>query len=144
VESGLVFYTCVSKVSEHDMKYFSYTVTESIHGRKLPSKVYAYKGYCGEPNRDFLNMNGIGDGIMRKNQINAVLTDAEIKRNKSISKVRYKIEQYFGITHKYHGAGKARFTITFKENWDHLCGAMAFNIKRVVLNLRKREMIIAT
>jgi len=144
VESGLVLSTCVSRASEHDTKYFSYTVTKGIHGRKLPSKVYADKGYCGEPNRDFLNMNGIDDGIMRKNQINAALTEAEIQRNKGISKIRYKIEQYFGITHKYHGAGKARFTTIVKENWDHLCGAMAFNIKRVVLNLRKREMIAAT
>jgi IS5 family transposase len=144
VESGLVLSTCVSKASEHDTKYFSYTVTKSIHARKLPSKVYADKGYCGEPNRDFLSMNGIGDGIMRKNQINATLTETEIRRNKSISKVRYKIEQYFGITHKYYGAGKARFTTIFKENWDHLCGAMAFNIKRVFLNLRKRDMIVAT
>ena len=70
-------------------------------------------------------------------------TETEIWRNKNISKVRYKIEQYFGITHKYHRAGKARFATILKENGDHLCGAMAFNIKCVVLNLRKREMIIA-
>ena len=144
VESGLVLSTCVSKASEHDTKYFSYVVTKGIHGSKLPSKVYADKGYCGEPNRDFLNLNGIDDGIMRKNQINAALTETEIQRNKGISKVRYKIEQYFGITHKYHGAGKARFTTIIKENWDHLCGAMAFNIKRVVLSMRKREMIATT
>ena len=144
VESGLVLSSCVSRASEHDTKYFCYTVTKGIHGKKLPSKVYADKGYCGEPNRDFLNMNGIGDGIMRKNQINAALTETEIQRNKGISKVRYKIEQYFGLTHKYHGAGKARFTTIVKENWDHLCGAMAFNIKRVTLTLRKQEMIAAT
>ncbi len=144
VESGLVLSTCVSKASEHDTRYFSYVVTKGIHGKKLPKKVYADKGYCGEPNRDFLNMNGMGDGIMRKNQINAVLTEAEIQRNKEISKMRYKIEQYFGITHKYHGAGKARFTTLIKENWDHLCGAMAFNIKRVVLTMRKQEMMTAT
>ena len=144
VESGLVLSTCVSKASEHDTKYFSYVVTKGIHGRKLPSKVYADKGYCGEPNRDFLNMNGIGGGIMRKNQINATLTEAEIQRNKRISKIRHKIEQYFGITHKYHGAGKARFTTMIKENWDHLCGAMAFNIKRVAISMRKQEMIAAT
>ncbi len=56
-------------------------------------------------------------------------------KKQEISKVRYKIEQYFGITHKYHGAGKARFTTIIKENWDHLCGDMAFNIKRVILSL---------
>ena len=144
VESGLVLSTHMTRASEHATKYFSYIVTKGIHGKKLPSKVYADKGYCGEPNRDFLHMNGIDDGIMRKNQINAALTEKEIQRNKEISKVRYKIEQYFGITHKHHGAGKARFTTIVKENWDHLCGAMAFNIKRVILNLRKREMVTAT
>ena len=95
-------------------------------------------------NREFLKLNGIDDGIMRKNQINATLTETEVRRNKRISKIRYKIEQYFGLTHKYHGAGKARFTTIVKENWDHLCGAMAFNIKRVTLTLRKQEMIAAT
>ncbi|MDD5414836.1 MAG: IS5 family transposase [Smithellaceae bacterium] len=144
VESGLVLSTCVSKASEHDTRYFSYVVTKGIHGKNPPRKVYADKGYCGEPNRDFLNMNGMGDGIMRKHQINAALTDAEFQRNKDISTVRYKIEQYFGITQKYHRAGKARFTTIMKEHWDHLCGAMAFNIKRVVLTMRKREMMAAT
>ena len=144
VESGLVLSTCVSKASEHDTNYFQYTVVKGIHGKKLPEKVYADKGYCSEANRQFLKLNGMDDGIMRKNQINATLTETEIQRNKGISKIRYKIEQYFGLTHKYHGAGKARFTTIIKENWDHLCGAMAFNIKRVVLNLRKREMMTAT
>ena len=144
VESGLVLSTHISKASEHDTRYFSYVVTKGIHGKNSPKKVYADKGYCGEPNRDFLSMNGMGDGIMRKNQINASLTEAEIQRNKDISKVRYKIEQYFGITHRYQGAGKARFTNLIKENWDHLCGAMSFNIKRVVLNMRKRQMMTAT
>jgi len=142
VKSGLVLSTTVSKASEHDTNYFQYTVVKGIHGKKVPSRVYADKGYCGEPNKDFLNMNGINDGIMRKNQINASLTEFEIQRNKMISKVRYKIEQYFGITEKYHGAGKARFTTILKENWDHLCGAVAFNIKRVTLARRKQEIMV--
>ena len=140
VKSGLVLSTMVSKASEHDTNYFQYTVVKGIHGKKVPSRVYADKGYCGEPNRAFLTMNGIGDGIMRKNQINASLTEVEIRRNKMISKVRYQIEQYFGLTDKYHGAGKARFTTIIKENWDHLCGVMAFNIKRVTLALKKRQI----
>lgn len=138
VKSGLVLSTCVSRASEHDTTYFQYAVTKAIHGTQLPPKVYADKGYCGRSNRDFLSMNGISDGIMRKNQINAALTEHEITRNRMISKVRYRIEQYFGITGKYHGAGTARFTTIMKENWDHLSGAMAFNIKRAVLAKRKQ------
>jgi len=44
--------------------------------------VCADKGYYGEPNRTFLAMNSIKDGIMRKNEKNAKLTEHEIERNK--------------------------------------------------------------
>lgn len=143
VKSGLVLSTTVSKASEHDTTYFQYAVTKAIHGEGLPPKVYADKGYSGKSNRDFLNINGIADGIMRKNQINASLAEEEIQRNKRISKVRYKIEQYFGITSRYHGAGRARFTTIMKESWDHLSGAIAFNIKRAVLAKRKQALMAA-
>jgi len=133
VESGFVLSTLISRASEHDTNYFQAAVVKGIHGENLPPKVYADKGYCGEPNRAFLGMNGIGDGIMRKDQINAKLGPMEIERNRMISKVRYKVEQYFGLSHLHQGGGKARFTTLAKEGWDRLCGAMAFNIKRAVL-----------
>lgn len=57
--------------------YFQYAVAQAIHGKELPATVYADKSYCGEPNRNFLNMDNISDDIMKKNQINAALTKAE-------------------------------------------------------------------
>jgi len=70
------------------------------------------------------------DGIMRKDERNAKLTELEITRNKMISKVRYKIEQYFGVTALHQGASRARFTTLAKEGWDRICQVMAFNLKR--------------
>ncbi|MGB3998401.1 MAG: hypothetical protein WBM23_00705, partial [Desulfomonilia bacterium] len=58
----------------------------------------------GQPNREFLHINEMKDGIMRKDERNAKLTELEIERNKMISKVRYKIEQYFGVTALHQGA----------------------------------------
>ena len=52
-------------------------------------KIYADKGYTGKPNREFLHLNKIGDGIMRKDSTTAKLTPYEINRNKKILKVRY-------------------------------------------------------
>lgn len=75
----------------------------------------------------------MADGIMRKDEQNAVLTELEIERNKMISKVRYKIEQYFGVTALPQGVGRARFTTLVKEGWDRPCHAIAFNIKRSYL-----------
>ena len=44
-------------------------------------------------------MNGIADGIMRKDTRSTKLTDYEKERNKGISKKRYIVEQYFGLSH---------------------------------------------
>jgi hypothetical protein len=37
-------------------------------------------------------------------------TEYEKERNKKISKVRYIVEQYFGINHLHDGTKQARFT----------------------------------
>ena len=68
------------------------------------NRVNADKGYAGTPNRQFLAANEISDGIMRKDSTTAKLTELEVERNKKISKVRYIVEQYFGISHLHDGA----------------------------------------
>jgi len=142
VKSGLVLSSLISRASEHDTNYFQTAVVKGIHGDNLPPKVYADKGYCGEPNRSFLSLNGIGDGIMRKDQINARLGPMEIERNRMISKVMYKIEQYFGLSHLHQMGSGARFTTLAKENWERLCGVMAFNIKRAVLARGRKAALV--
>jgi IS5 family transposase len=138
VQSGLILSTYMSKASEHDTNYFQSVAVRGMQGQKMPPKVYADKGYCSQDNREFLSMNEMADGIMRKDYRNAKLTELEHQRNKGISKIRYKIEQYFGLTERQMGAGQARFTTLFKEQWNRLCQAMAFNTKRVLLAERKR------
>ena len=92
--------------------------------------VYADKGYAGEPNRNFLSLNKIADGIMRKNNINAALTETEIARNKSISKKRYIVEQYFGIATLFEDRGRARFTTIIKNSIDAMFRQFAFNLRK--------------
>lgn len=76
--------------------------------------MYADKGYYGEPNRSFLNLNKIQDGIMRKDTSTAKITEIEVERNKKIGKKRYirfqagalpgrRVEQYFGLSHLHDG-----------------------------------------
>jgi transposase, IS5 family len=138
VDSGLVLSTWVSKASEHDTNFFEAVAVKGMHGKKNPPKIYADKGYCGQDNRRFLSRNKIRDGIMRKEQKNANLTELEHERNKKISKIRYKIEQYFGLTERHMGGGRARFTTLIKENWNRLSMVIAFNTKRVLFAERKK------
>jgi len=103
----------------------------------------ADKGYHGKANREFLSINEMKDGIMRKDERNAKLTELEITRNKMISKVRYKIEQYFGVTALHQGASRARFAALAKERWDRICRVMAFNMKRSYLAGMKKLVPVA-
>jgi len=75
-------------------------------------------------------MNGIKDGIMRKDTTTAKLTQIEIERNRKISKKRYIVEQYFGLSHLHDGAYRARFTTILKNIGDTMCRQMAFNMVR--------------
>ena len=127
---GFVLATKMTPASVNDTNYLPYCTVYSRHTKQQINKVFADKGYAGKPNRDFLALNHIDDGIMRKNTTTAKLTDFEINRNKEISKVRYIVEQYFGLSHLHDGAKRARFTHIFKNDFDAWCRQAAFNISR--------------
>ena len=71
------------------------------------------------------------------------ITELEIERNKMISKVRYKIEQYFGVTALHQGASRARFTTLAREGWDRMCQVIAFNMKRSYLAGMRKAVAVA-
>jgi hypothetical protein len=50
-------------LKEHDSKYLPYLTIASCHTEEPINKVYADKGYFGEPNRRFLYLNEIADGL---------------------------------------------------------------------------------
>ena len=131
-KDGFVLATNITKASEHESRYLPYMIVASCHSGRRIKRVYADKGYYGKENRRFLDLNGISDGIMRRNTSRAKLTEYEVKRNRKISKVRYIVEQYFGLTHLHDRAYRARFTDILKNLWDSMCRMMAFNIMRGV------------
>lgn len=120
----------MTPASHHDSPYLSYCTAASYHTKQPINKVYADKGYYGEPYRSFLYLNHIEDGIMRKDTTTAKLTAYEKERNKKISKKRYMVEQYFGLSHLHDGAFRARFTTITKNIWDAMCRQLAFNLFR--------------
>ena len=120
----------MTPASVNDTNYLPYCKVYSRHTKQPIEKVYADKGYAGAPNWEFLAINKIADGIMRKDSTTAKLTDREIERNKKISKVRYIVEQYFGISHLHDKAKRARFTTIMKNNMDAWFRQSAFNVFR--------------
>ena len=67
---------------------------------------------------------------MRKDSTTAKLTEFEIDRNKNISKVRYIVEQYFGINHLKYCAKRARFAELVKNRVNGWLRQSAYNIFR--------------
>ena len=98
VDHGFVLSTDLTPASVSDSIYLPHCIAASCHTEDPIGKVYADKGYYGEPNSGFLHMNGIEDGIMRKNTRSTKLTDYEKERNKGISKKCYIVEQYFWLS----------------------------------------------
>jgi len=130
VNNGFILATTMTPASYHESPYLPYCTIYSLHTEQKLKKVYADKGYFGKPNRDFLNLNYIEDGIMRKDTTTAKLTEYEIERNKKLSKKRYIVEQYFGLSHLHDGAKRARFTTVIKNNIDAMFRQFAFNLNR--------------
>ena len=137
---GFVLATVLSRASVNDTNYLAYCTLYSRHIKHKLAIVYADKGYAGAPNREFLAMNYLKDGIMRKDEKNAKLTELEIDRNKGISKVRYIVEQYFGLSHLHDDGQRARFTTIDKNHVDIWFRQVAFNIQRGFNIFKKREV----
>lgn len=130
INHGFLLATEITPASHHDSLYLPYCTAASCHTEQPIGKVYADKGYFGEPNRSFLCLNHIEDGIMRKDTTTAKITHLEKERNKQISKKRYIVEQYFGLSHLYHGAFRARFPRIITNVIDVMFRQMAFNLFR--------------
>ena len=130
VENGFILSTSITPASHSDSTYLPYATIYSMHTDQKIDVVYADKGYAGAPNRNFLSLNKIADGIMRKNNINAALTETEIARNKTISKKRYIVEQYFGLATLFDDRCRARFTTIIKNSIDAMFRQFAFNLRK--------------
>jgi IS5 family transposase len=127
---GFILATTMTPASVNDTNYLPYCTVYSRHTQQPIKIVFADKGYAGKPNRDFLALNEIADGIMRKDSTTAKLTDFEIERNKKISKFRYIVEQYFGISHLKDNAKRARFPQIAKNKFDCWYRQAAYNISK--------------
>ena len=136
IKYGFVLATEITPASHHDSPYLPLCVAGSCHTQAPIKKVFADKGYFGAPNREFLSMNNIEDGIMRKATAGTELTAYEKARNKAISKIRYIVEQYFGLSQLHNGADRARFPEMIINAMDALFRQMAFNLFRASKILR--------
>jgi hypothetical protein len=79
---------------------------------------------------------------MRKDTKTAKLTKYENEMNKEISKVRYVVEHYFGLSRLYDNGQRARFSTIDKNNIDICFKQVEFNIKRGLKIFQRQELMV--
>ena len=141
-EQGLVLAVVTTPANESDIVHLQDVVAKAKLQRK--ARVRADKGYCSAGNREYLSGQGLKDGIMHKAVRNKKLNSHQLRFNKLVSKIRYRVERTFGGMMRWFGAGKARYLGRAKTHTQHIMEGLAYNLYRapgiVVLNQINRQI----
>jgi IS5 family transposase len=127
-EQGLVRAVITTPANESDIVHLEDVVAKA--GIEKGSRVRADKGYSSAGNRQYLKSNGLKDGIMYKAVKNKPLTNHQVRFNKIVSQVRFKVERTFGGITRWFKTGIARYVGKEKTHTQHLMEAIAYNLYR--------------
>lgn len=127
-EQGLVRAVITTPANESDIVHLEDVIEKA--GIEKGSRVRADKGYCSASNRKYLKSNGLKDGIMYKAVKNKPLSNHQVKFNKIVSQVRFKVERTFGGITRWFKTGIARYVGKEKTHTQHLMEAIAYNLYR--------------
>lgn len=127
-EQGLVRAVITTPANESDIVHLEDVIERA--GIEKGSRVRADKGYCSASNRNYLKTNGLKDGIMHKAVKNKPLSNYQVKFNKIVSQVRFKVERTFGGITRWFKTGIARYVGKEKTHTQHLMEAIAYNLYR--------------
>jgi transposase, IS5 family len=127
-QEGLVLGLVTTSANESDITHLE-DVLELID---LPKRTWvkADKGYKSAGNDEILRRKKLKNHIMRKAPKGKKLTEREMKCNKLVSKIRFKVERTFGSIHRWFGGGIARYVGLEKMHTQHLMEAIAYNLYR--------------
>lgn len=102
---------------------------------KAGNPFYADKGYASKENRNMLKQHNLLDRIMIKKPKNKKINQYKKNKNKAISKVRFVVEQTFGLLKSGFGFNKMRYTGIIKSEFEFKMKGMAFNIKKAIFSV---------
>ena len=105
---------------------------EVLTSADLPKHIAlkADKGYQSEKNRLLLQEKELKNHILKKAKKNQPLTHWEMKFNKLVGKVRFKVERTFGGIKRWFNGGVARYRGLEKMHTQNLMEAICYNLYR--------------
>jgi len=125
---GLVLAVITTPANESDIVHLEDVVKRA--SLEKGSRVRADKGYCSESNRKYLKSEGLKDGIMHKAVKNKALNSHQLRFNKIVSQVRFKVERTFAGITRWFKSGVTRYVGKEKTHTQHLMEAIAYNLYR--------------
>jgi IS5 family transposase len=129
-ETGLVLAAEVTPASYSESKQLE-PLIEKL-GLEPGTRVYADKGFSGEPNREVLKGHRLKNGIMYRAARGSPLSKRQKDFNKKVSQIRYVIERTFGGLKHHFGQRRARYVGLGRTAFDLRIASIAYNIKRAV------------
>lgn len=119
----------------HDSQVFNELLTGD------EAKVFADSAYASQKTNEFLAEKKIENGVLERAYRNTPLTNEQKKRNKLLSRTRYIVERFFGVTKLHYGMGKARYLGLRRNKMRVLLICLAHNIKRGLFLQREIEQV---
>lgn len=129
-DSGIVLAAEMTPASFSESKMFEGLIDKA----DLPegSRVFADKGYSGEPNQKVIRRRRLKNGIMYKAARGRPLKRREREFNRRVAKIRYVVERTFGNLKLHHGQRRARYVGLGRAEFDLRMACIAYNLKRAV------------
>ena len=127
-EDGFIEHVTMKPANENETNQFQSVISDTLKIAKNITKILADKGYTSKENSEFLKKNGLENQIMARAYKSKPLTEAEIIRNKFISKTRYKVERCFGSLKRQWGISRARYFGVRKTLMQFTWAAIGYNL----------------
>lgn len=138
-EEGLVLGVVTTSANVNEITNLEEVLDVAHLPENIPLK--ADKGYQSEKNSELLKKKKLKNHILKKAKKGKKLTKWELKFNKLVGKVRFKVERTFGGIKLWFKGGVARYRGIAKMHTQNLMEAICYNLYRapgiVVSNSQK-------
>lgn len=127
-EEGMVLGLLTTPANLNEITNLSDVLDTAELPQGIPIK--ADKGYQSQKNEELLSQKKFKNHIMKKAKKNKPLSAWEMRFNKLVGKVRFKVERTFGGMTRWFNSGKARYRGLAKMHTQNLMEAIAYNLYR--------------
>ena len=132
-KDGYLLGGVITSANKSDIKELGNILKDIKLEKGLP--VMGDKGYKSKENDEILESQNYINLLMHKKIKGKEFSEESKEFNRKISKVRYRVEQTFGLLKEHFGFDRVRYQGLVKVDLEFRLKGMAFNLKKAVYSL---------